>query len=293
MSQALNITLGEGERWEPRSYRTLIEQAEDISVSITLAERAEARLHMCDYSAADTEAEQHTERRITLAPHSHLELYDIEETHSGCKRTVDTEVHVGEGATLLLHTTTLRGGQTQTNTRVILDGPGAEVWLYGCVIADAEQSTEHRTLIHHKAPRCRSTQTYKYVLDGSARGLFEGRILVSEGADGTESNEVNANLLASPEARMLTRPELEIYADDVKCSHGSTVGQLSDDALFYMRQRGLSEAEARTLLKQAFLAEVIDGITLKPLADNLRLLVERRLSGTDDKCQACKKPCKR
>ena len=147
---------------------------------------------------------------------------------------------------------------------------------------------DNNTLIDHQAPGCRSRELYKYVVDQQASGAFAGRVLVREEAQQTDSEERNANLVCTHEARMYTQPMLEIYADDVKCAHGSTVGQLNDAALFYMRQRGISEAEARMLLKQAFASEVINEIPLEPLQQRLHAMVEKRFRSCED-CRLCKK----
>ena len=127
-----------------------------------------------------------------------------------------------------------------------------------------------------------------YILDDSAVGAFAGKVLVREGAQKTVSQETNANLCATRSARMYTQPMLEIYADDVKCSHGSTVGQMDEAALFYMRQRGINEQEARLLLKAAFITEVIENIPLESLRDRLHVLVDKRLRGELSKCEGCK-----
>ena len=133
-----------------------------------------------------------------------------------------------------------------------------------------------------------SNELYKYVLDDEATGAFAGKVLVRHGAQHTTSQETNQNLCATKQARMFTQPMLEIYADDVKCAHGSTVGQLNDAALFYMRQRGISEKEAKLLLEFAFVNEVIDQIKLEPLRDRLHHLVEKRFRGELSKCEGCK-----
>jgi Fe-S cluster assembly protein SufD len=169
-----------------------------------------------------------------------------------------------------------------------LAGEGASCSCNGCVIADKEQHVDNNTLIEHLVPHCTSSELYKYVLDDKAVGAFAGRVMVAEGAQQTSSEMRNQNLCATRQARMFTQPMLEIYADDVKCSHGSTVGQLNDAALFYMQQRGISRAEARTLLQQAFIGEVIDSIELPPLRDRLRYLVEKRFRGELSKCEGCK-----
>ena len=183
---------------------------------------------------------------------------------------------------------TLFNGHTRNRLDVALQGEGSEVVLNGCVIADQMQRVDNNTLIDHQVSHCQSNELYKYVLDDNAVGAFAGRILVREGAQKTISNETNANLCATSSARMYTQPMLEIYADDVKCSHGSTVGQISDAALFYMRQRGIPEQEARLLLKSAFITEVIEAIPLEALKDRLHLLVDKRLRGELSKCEGCK-----
>jgi Fe-S cluster assembly protein SufD len=137
-------------------------------------------------------------------------------------------------------------------------------------------------------PHCTSSELYKYVLDDQSTGAFAGRVLVEHGAQKTASQMTNQNLAASREARMYTQPMLEIYADDVKCAHGSTVGQLNDAALFYMQQRGISKKEALHLLQAAFVNEVIDKMSLGALRDRLRYLVDKRFRGELNKCEGCK-----
>jgi Fe-S cluster assembly protein SufD len=183
---------------------------------------------------------------------------------------------------------TLHNGITRNKLDLMLSGEGAECACYGCVIADKQQHVDNNTLITHHVPHCTSNELYKYVLDDEATGAFAGRVLVEHGAQKTVSQMTNQNLCATRKARMFTQPMLEIYADDVKCAHGSTVGQLNDAAMFYMRQRGIPEKEARTLLQQAFVGEVIDRIELESLRDRLRYLVEKRFRGELNKCEGCK-----
>ena len=154
-------------------------------------------------------------------------------------------------------------------------------------MADKRQHVDNNTLIVHRVPHCTSNELYKYVLDENAVGAFAGRILVEHGAQKTISQETNQNLCASKTARMYSQPMLEIYADDVKCAHGSTVGQLNDAALFYMRQRGITLKEAKLLLELAFINEVIDKMQLEPLRDRLHHLVEQRFRGQFGKCAGC------
>ena len=222
-----------------------------------------------------------------LAQDARLDLFCMEETGPQCVRLSQLFIEQQRDSHLCHNIVTLQNGLTRNQTDVQLLAPGAEAYLGGCVIADGRQHVDNNTLIRHAAPHCDSRQLYKYVLDGNATGAFAGRIHVEEGAQKTTSQETNQNLCASPEARMFTQPMLEIYADDVKCSHGCTVGQLNDAALFYMQQRGIPLQEARTLLQMAFLDEVIDGISLPPLRQRLHHLVERRFRGRLRNCDGC------
>jgi Fe-S cluster assembly protein SufD len=182
---------------------------------------------------------------------------------------------------------TLFNGETRNTTDVLLTGEHSEVTLNGCVVADKNQRVDNNTLIDHQVPHCTSNELFKYVVDDTAVGAFAGRILVRQEAQKTSSQETNANLCASPEARIYTQPMLEIYADDVKCSHGSTVGVLDQSALFYMQQRGIPMEEARMLLKFAFAGQVIDEVRLEPLRDRLHYLIEKRFRGELNKCTGC------
>ena len=217
-----------------------------------------------------------------------LNLYEIEETHLLCTRYSSLFVRQGRNSRVSHTSLTLFNGHTRNRVDVRLQGEGSELMLNGCVIADKMQRVDNNTLIDHQVGHCTSRQLYKYVLDDSAVGAFAGRILVREGAQKTVSQETNANLCSARTARMYTQPMLEIYADDVKCSHGSTVGQMDDAALFYMQQRGISEPEARLLLKSAFITEVIEAIPMETLRDRLQVLVDKRLRGELSKCEGCK-----
>ena len=188
---------------------------------------------------------------------------------------------------VLLNGITLHNGTTRNTTEVTLSGRGAELNLCGMAIADKNEQVDNHTFIDHKVADCTSNELFKYVLDDQAVGAFAGKILVREGAQHTSAQQTNRNICATREARMYTQPQLEIYADDVKCSHGATVGQLDDAALFYMRQRGISLKEARLLLMFAFVNEVIDNIRMDALKDRLHLLVEKRFRGELNKCQGC------
>ena len=258
--------------------RVLIVLDECAQADIVITERSYDQRHFLTNQVIE----------VVCADDSILNLYEIEETHLLCTRYSSLFVRQGRNSRVSHTTLTLFNGHTRNRVDVRLQGEGSEVMLNGCVIADKMQRVDNNTLIDHQVGHCTSRQLYKYVLDDSAVGAFAGRILVREGAQKTVSQETNANLCSARTARMYTQPMLEIYADDVKCSHGSTVGQMDDAALFYMQQRGISEPEARLLLKSAFITEVIEAIPMETLRDRLQVLVDKRLRGELSKCEGCK-----
>lgn len=218
---------------------------------------------------------------------AHLDIYEIEETTPLMKRFSNVYIHEQPYATVRHNVITLHNGMTRNLCDVSLNGEYAETTLNGCAIGSGSQHIDNNTLIRHSAAHCTSNELYKYVVDDQAVGAFAGKILVEKDAQQTNSQETNNNLCASPSARMYSQPMLEIYADDVKCSHGSTTGVLDETALFYMRQRGIAEEEARMLLKNAFLGQVIDQIDYEPLRSRIFVKVEKRFLGEMEKCKTC------
>ena len=257
-------------------------------VLIVVEEGAEAKVLFCDHAIDDHQFLATQVSEVYVGENAHLELYELEETHVKNHRFSNMYVDQQRSSTTTIDSITLHNGLTRNRTDVTLNGEYAETRMFGCVVADKQQHVDNNTLIDHRVPNCQSTELYKYVLDGEAVGAFAGRVLVREGAQKTTSQETNANLVATDTAHMYTQPMLEIYADDVKCSHGSTIGQLNEQALFYMRQRGIPLDEARMLLKFAFAGEVLDSICLEPLRDRLHYLVEKRFRGELSKCEGCK-----
>ena len=256
-------------------------------VLIIVEDGAEAKLLFCDHAADDRNFLTTQVIEAFVGEGASLGLYCLEETHAKNVRVSNIYIDQQRDSRVTHNVITLHNGLTRNKLDLTLSGQGAECRCYGCAISDKQQHVDNNTLIVHKASHCTSHELYKYVLDDKATGAFAGRVLVEHDAQKTVSQMTNQNLCATKEARMYTQPMLEIYADDVKCAHGSTVGQLNDAALFYMRQRGISEAEAKTLLQQAFINEVIDHIDLQPLRDRLHHLVEMRFRGRLSKCEGC------
>ena len=257
-------------------------------ILIVVEPGAEVKLLFCDHAADDRHFLATQVIEAYVGENASLDLYCLEETHYKNVRVSNLYIQQEANSRLNHNVITLHNGLTRNQANLTFKGEGAECNLCGCVIADKEQHVDNNTLIDHQVGHCTSHELYKYVLDDKAVGAFAGRVLVRPGAQKTISEEVNQNLCTTREARMYTQPMLEIYADDVKCSHGSTVGQLNDAAMFYMRQRGISEREARLLLEFAFVNEVIDQIQMEPLRDRLRYLVDKRFRGELNKCEGCK-----
>ena len=257
-------------------------------VLIVLEEGAELKMLFCDHAADDRNFLATQVIEAFVGENASLDLYCLEETHAKNVRVSNVYIDQQANSRVNHNVITLHNGITRNKLDLTFSGEGAECQCYGCVIADKQQHVDNNTLIVHKVPHCTSNELYKYVLDDKATGAFAGRVLVEHGAQKTSSQMTNQNLTATKEARMYTQPMLEIYADDVKCAHGSTVGQLNDAALFYMRQRGISLSEAKVLLQNAFINEVIDKMQLEPLRDRLHYLVEKRFRGELNKCDGCK-----
>ena len=257
-------------------------------VLIILEEGAAIKMLFCDHAADDRNFLSTQVIEAYVGENVQLDLYCLEETHHKNVRMSNVYIDQKANSRVTHNVITLHNGTTRNKLDLTFSGEGAECHCYGCVIADKQQHVDNNTLITHKVPHCTSNELYKYVLDDKAVGAFAGRVLVEHGAQKTTSQMTNQNLTATKEARMYTQPMLEIYADDVKCAHGSTVGQLNDAALFYMRQRGISLDEAKMLLQNAFINEVIDKMELAPLRDRLHHLVEKRFRGELNKCEGCK-----
>ena len=255
-------------------------------VLVIMEELSEATIFFVDHSKGDAQYLTSQVVEVICNDGAHLDLYELEETSLSCRRFSNMYVKTGRDAVVRHNNLTISNGITRNGIDVYMQGKGGEVTLNGAVIADREQHVDNNTLINHQVEQCQSNELYKYVLDDKAVGAFAGRILVEEGAQQTYSQETNNNMVASDDARMFTQPMLEIYADDVKCAHGSTVGVMDDDALFYMQQRGIPVEVAKTLLKNAFISQVIDEMQWQAFRDRLHIIIDKRLS-KEERCGTC------
>ena len=256
-------------------------------ILIVLEDGAELSMLFCDDSADDRKFLATQVIEAYVGNNAKLELNCLEETHLKNVRISNVYIDQQKNSRVSHNIITLHNGVTRNKLDLTFSGEGSECFLNGCVVADKHQHVDNNTVINHSVGNCTSNQLYKYVLDDHAVGAFAGLVYVAKDAQKTLSHEVNQNLCASSTAHMYTQPMLEIYADDVQCNHGSTVGQLNDAALFYMQQRGIDKREAKLLLEFAFVNEVIDKMELVPLRDRLHHLVEKRFRGELDKCRGC------
>jgi len=209
---------------------------------------------------------------------------DARVDHTRLQRESEKAFHVGvlqadlgRYARLGSWNISLGGALVRTDLNTLLGAEGAEVRLDGLYITGGSQHVDNHTLIDHAAPGCTSNELYKGVLDDRSRGVFDGRIIVRKDAQKSDAHQTNKNLLVSEDALVDTTPRLQILADDVKCTHGATIGQIDEDAMFYLRTRAISEEAARNLLIQAFVSEVLRGMSIDPIRAGLECLLFTRL----------------
>ena len=272
----------------------------------------------------DREEKQFVQNRnlVILGKNSELTLVHCDDSHNHQSSLTNsvTEVYVDEGARLdhyklqnlnndtsLVNTTyfqaekdsnvstyaiSLNGGVIRNDIRVKLNGTGSHADVFGLYLMDKDQHVDNQVYIDHAQPNCTSNELFKGILDDQASAVFNGHILVRKDSQQTNAFQTNRNILLTDKATVNTKPFLEIYADDVKCSHGATVGQIDENALFYIKSRGISEYNAKLLLMYAFAAEVIKEIHIQPLKDRIDDLVKKRLRGELAICDQCVLHCK-
>ena len=254
---------------------------------IILDEGAGAQLLVCDHTSDDVRFLCNRVTEVFVGENASYEHYKLENVHNKTTNLCTLLVDQDTSSRFLGNVITLHNGLTRNNIEIDLDGEHCETLMCGMALADKNQQIDNFTSVIHNKPNSHSTELFKYVLDDSAKGGFTGKLYVAKDAQKTQAYQTNRNILLKASAKMRTKPQLEIYADDVKCSHGATIGQLDDKAMFYMRQRGIPESEARLLLMYAFTADVIENIRIDALQDRIKMLVEKRLRGELSKCEGC------
>ncbi|MBN2611108.1 MAG: Fe-S cluster assembly protein SufD [Bacteroidales bacterium] len=258
---------------------------------VVTEKNADVHLIVCDHTLSKRKFFTNALTEIYAAENSRVEYNLIQNENNFSSQISNSFIHQESQSRVITNIISLHGGFIRNNTFVNINGEHAENYTYGLFIADTKQHVANYTMINHAKPYCTSTQLFKGILNENASGAFNGKIYVAQDAQKTMAYQKNNNILLAPSAKMNSKPQLEIYADDVKCSHGATVGQLDNEALFYLRSRGISEKEARHLLMYAFANDIISNISTMHLRERVIDLIDKRLRGRLSRCNECEIHC--
>ena len=258
---------------------------------IIVEKNAEFSLIICDHTLSPQKFLTNAVTEIFVGENAHFDIIRVQNEHNAACKITHTFIHQERNSVASSNNMTLHGGLIRNSTYHYLGGEGAESYSYGLFLADKWQHIDNFVNVEHAFPHCTSNQLFKGVLDDMSTGAFNGRILVRPDAQGTLAYQKNNNILLTDDAKMDTKPQLEIYADDVKCSHGATVGQLDGDALFYLQSRGINKREARLMLMFGFAHEVIQNIKIEAHRERMDNLVMQRLKGELSRCASCMVKC--
>lgn len=260
---------------------------------IVLGKHAKATVLVCDHTLSEHRFLMNQVTEVHLAPHADMDYYQVQNQHLGASQINSLFVSEQRNSVFSSNLVSLYGGLIRNNMYVALNEEGGECHLYGMYILDKNQTVDNFSYIDHIAPHCSSNEHFKGVLDDAALANFTGCIRVRPDAQKTEAYQVNNNLLLSDMARINAKPQLIIDADDVKCSHGATVGQIDEEAMFYLRSRGIGKEEARMMMMFGFAHDIIRHVKLEPLRMKIDDLVDKRLRGELSKCHHCVMQCKK
>lgn len=258
---------------------------------VFVGRHSQAKLIHCDDSMDDSRSFSNNVTEIFLDEDTHAEYYKLENMNDASGLLNHTYLRLGANSVLRSIAVTLNGGSIRNHCEIRMDGENCDVQAHGLYLIDKSQQADNYIFVEHSHPHCNSTELFKGIVDDSAKATFNGHVLVDYGAAKTEAYQSNKNILLNDKALVNTKPFLEIYNDDVKCSHGSTIGQLDEQALFYIRSRGISERTAKTLLLYAFCDEVIQKIEIPELRESLSDMVKKRLHGELTPCADCALHC--
>jgi Fe-S cluster assembly protein SufD len=232
---------------------------------IVAGDRSQARIVETYVSAAGVKHFTNAVTEIVAGEGAVIDHYKVQEESDDAFHIASMHIHAARSSNVSTHAFTLGGRLVRNDIVAVLDGEGAEATLNGLYLADGDRLVDTHTTIDHAKAHCPSHEIYKGILGGNARAVFNGKIIVRQDAQKTDAKQTNRALLLSDRATINTKPQLEIFADDVKCTHGAAIGQLDEDAIFYLRARGLTFAEARDLLIHAFAGEIIERVQIEPL----------------------------
>ena len=266
---------------------------EPVSLKETFrfGEGSTGRVLQCSHTLTMDEFKTDEEVEISLAPGARVDFFVMQNEHNRAEHNSSFHISLEEGAVLNMVFVQLHGGVINNTVRIDLNGRHADCNLGGLYLTDTKQLMNNSVELFHHVPECTSRQLFKGILQDEGVAKFYGRITVVPDAQKTEAFQANHNLILSDTAKAFSKPQLEIYADDVKCSHGSTVGRLNEDELFYMRSRGIKLEDARLLQQMAFADEVLRSISSEELRERMQGLVEKRLRGEFSRCSNCSRHC--
>ncbi|MCE2515912.1 MAG: Fe-S cluster assembly protein SufD [Acidobacteria bacterium] len=249
-------------------------------VLVVVGENAQVRLVESYGGGGESAYLTNAVTEVVAGPGAVVDHYKTVRESPAAYHIASMHVRLGRAASFSSHAVTLEGAIVRNDAQALLDGEGIECTLNGLYLATGRRLVDNHTTIHHAQPHCSSHELYKGILNGAARAVFNGKIIVAIDAQKTDAKQSNKALLLSEDAQINTKPELEIFADDVKCTHGATVGQLDEDALFYLRARGLGLEQARNVLVHAFASDLLNRIAIAPIREQLEDLLLAQLPGS-------------
>jgi Fe-S cluster assembly protein SufD len=258
---------------------------------VILGKNAKLQLVQCDDSVDQQESFTNSVSEIFLGENAEMDHYKMQNKNNASTLVNSTFFNLKRDAKLTTNGITFNGGLIRNEVYVTLDGENCEANVMGVYLMDRSQHVDNQVFVDHAYPNCYSNELFKGILDDSASAVFNGHILVRRDAQKTNAYQNNKNILLTDKATVNTQPFLEIYADDVKCSHGATIGQLDQNAMFYLKTRGIGETNARLLLMYAFAADVIRHINIEPLKIRIDDMVKKRLRGELSICEQCVLHC--
>ena len=252
-------------------------------VLILAGENSQARIVESYAGLRDAQYFTNAVTEIAAGPNAVIDHYKLLRESLQAFHIASMHVSLGRSSSFSSHSITLGGALVRNDVTATLNGEGIDCTLNGLYVVNGRRLIDNHTMVDHAKPHCSSHELYKGILDDEAHAVFNGKIVVQLDAQKTDAKQTNQALLLSEHAQINTSPQLEIFADDVRCTHGATVGQLDHDAMFYLRSRGLSQARARNVLIHAFASDILDRIKIAPIRAHLdRVLLEQLLFATDD-----------
>ncbi len=273
----------------------IVSATEELLISprslIVVGKQASVKFLLCEQSIFPAYFANNSVLALHAESSAQVEFIRLQDTHNKSYQLTSTYIHQATDSHVKSNTITLHGGNVRNNIFAVLAGEGAYHEMLGLFLVDKGQHVDNFTFIEHAKSHGTSNERFNGILDDFSTGAFSGRILVDKDAQQTNARQSNHNILLTSDAKMNTKPQLEIYADDVKCSHGAVVGQLNEEALFYLRQRGIYKKDARLLLLSAFADEIVSQITIEKVTEEVRRLVSRRLGGDWSRCNKCQIKC--